>query len=101
MPLQTGINLRDNEHHVASVPVDQVPAIGLQLVADVVDKSFRAVQVDRFVAANEKPQQPIEADKMIDVRVGDEDMLEAQNFARTQGVDIAEVDQHGSPREQE
>jgi hypothetical protein len=47
------------------------------------------------LAAHEHAQQSIETDEMIDMGVGDEDMLQTLDLSRRQIGKIAEVEEHG------
>lgn len=63
---------------------------------DVLDDAGRTEQPERALAAHQDPQQLVEADEVVDVGVGDEYVAEPQQLARAQGVQVAEVEQHGA-----
>ncbi len=85
----------DRQRHL--VAVHDVPRVRRQLVLDPGDEARPAVQRDARLAAEHHPQPAVEADEMIDVRVADEDVRQAQQFARRQRGNVAQVEQQRAP----
>ena len=65
------------------------------------DEAGRPEQVHRGRAADAHAQQPVEADEMVHVGVGDERMRDAQELSCRQSREIAQVEQEGAALEQE
>jgi hypothetical protein len=63
-----GIDFGHHEDEVAEVTIGKVPAIGMKLVAHLIDEAFRTVEVDLRLAPHEDPQQPIKSNEVIDMR---------------------------------
>jgi hypothetical protein len=59
------------------IAIHQVPGIALELALDVGDESGRAVKPNPFATAKGHPEQTIEANKMIHVGMGQENILDS------------------------
>lgn len=94
------IEFRGDEDEVVRVTVDEVPLIALQLVMHLVEKASGAVESDRLLSSDKHAEQPIEAEKVVEMGVRYEDLLDPQNPARRQCGDIAEIEEDGAPLEQ-
>lgn len=62
-------------------------------MADAVDEPLGSEQANGFFSAHEHAQQQIEPNKMIDMSVRDENLLDAVNLACRQSRDISEIKQ--------
>src|SRR6266540_3057930 len=94
------IDLADRQDQVARIALDEVPAIGLELVMDLVDQALGAIEIDRLLAPDQYPEEVIEADEMIDMSVGDEHVLEAMDLSGRQDRDVPEIKEEGAAFEQ-
>ena len=83
----------DVEDEIGRVAVDQVPGIAEELVMDVAGKALRADHDDLLLAADRHAQQRVEADEMVDMEVGDEDVADPQQVARGERAQVAEIEQ--------
>jgi hypothetical protein len=72
----------------------------MKLVTYVVDEAFRTIEIDVLLSADQDPQQAIESDEMIDMRMRYEYVFEPQDLARRQGRNIAQVEQNRTLFEQ-
>lgn len=70
-----------------------VPGVGAQLVLDLGDEAGPAEQHDAVLAPEQDAQQLVEADEVVDVGVTDEHMRHAQQLARRQHGDVAQIEQ--------
>ena len=70
-------------------------------MGDLVDEAGRTNEVKGGGPVQADPQQAIEARKMIHVGVGHENMGEAQELARGQRRQLAEIEQQGAAAEAE
>jgi hypothetical protein len=66
-----------------------------------IEETRRTREVKRSEAVEAQPQQPIEAGKMIHMRVGNESMRDAQEFACGQRRHVAEIEQQRPTAEAE
>ena len=57
------------------------------------DEAFGPIEPDRLLVADEHPQQTIEAEEVIDMRVRDEHVLQPLDFACRQIRQVADVKQ--------
>src|SRR6185437_1378105 len=94
------VELIDDEDEIASVGLDEVPAIALKLVIDALGKACRAMKLHHLLAANQKPQQLVETDEVIDMRMRDEYLVDAVRFARRQRGNVAEIEHQAALFEQ-
>ncbi len=76
-----GSDFGHHESQIAGFTIDEIPEIGLQFVVDAIDKTGRAIKIDLLVPTDEHPQQPIEPEEMIDMRVRNEHMLKAPDLS--------------------
>jgi len=53
----------------------------------------RAEEMDTFFTPQTEPEQMVEADEMVDVGMGDEDMREPQDLAWRQCPDVSQVEE--------
>ena len=79
------------EHWVALIPGDQVPGIGLELMLDGVDHPYGAIDIHGLFAAKKATQEIVEPGKMVHVPVRHENVADAQQLARGQRAEVAEV----------
>jgi hypothetical protein len=80
------------------IAVHEIPGIAAQLACDVGDEARRAVQRERFATAQGDAEHAVEADEVVHVRVGDEDLGRAQEPGRAQGRVVAQIEQEGAAR---
>ena len=66
-----------------------------------IDEARGTVEIKPQVPAEQDAQQRVESGEMIHVGVADEDVAEAQQLARAQIRNIAEIEQHGAFLEHE
>jgi hypothetical protein len=90
-----GIDFGDDKDKIEDIPVDEIPGIRTELVLHLFDEVCRSIKVEYLLPAYEHAQQSIETDEMIDMGVGDEDMLQTLDLSRRQIGKIAEVEEHG------
>jgi hypothetical protein len=76
------LKLSDNEDEIVAITFDQIPSVTLQLVMDVLSKSRRTIEMHGLPASHEQAKQMIESNEMIDMRVGDENAVDALYFPR-------------------
>ena len=96
-----GMNLTGKDGEVGVVVVDEVPAVGGETMADLGDETGGAIEVELLLPAEAEAKEMIEADEVVDVGVGDEDMAGAQELARREGVEGAEIEEEGAAAEEE
>ena len=90
-----GIDFGYNKDEIEGVPVDEIPAISMELVLYLFDEVCRPIKIECLLPPCEHAQQSIETDEMIDVGVRDKDMLQAVDLSRRQTGKVAEVEEHG------
>ena len=73
-----------DENKIARVGFDQIPAIGLKLVKDALGKAGRAVKVHCLPVPDEQAEQMVKSNEMIDMRMRDEDLVDASYLPRRQ-----------------
>ena len=74
------------------ISVDQVPRVARQLSGHVANDSRWTEQRHPGVTGKEQPNQPIEADEVVDVRVRNEDVRELEDLGGGEAVEPAEVE---------
>src|SRR4029077_7120608 len=84
--------LTHTENEIVGIAVNQVPMIALKFVIDALGKSGRAVEVHGFLAPDQQTEKMIESNKMIDMRMRDEDLVDALYLPRRQRGDFPEID---------
>ena len=97
-PLRRG--LRHLEREIGFVTADEIPGIGGEAVLDLRQKPGRAEEPHLEAASEAETQQPVEAHEMIHVGVRHEHVAQAQDLARGQQPDVAQIEKHGAPLEQ-
>jgi hypothetical protein len=65
-----------------------------------VDEAFRPIELDRLRPAGQDSQQTVKAEEMVDMRVRDENVVQAMYLSRGQRRNIAEVEQDRTPFKQ-
>jgi hypothetical protein len=95
-----GIDFGYDKDKIEDIPIDEIPGIGTELVLHLFDEVGRSIKVECFLPACEHAQQSIETDEMIDMGMGDEDMLQTLDLSRRQIGKIAEVEEDGMFLEQ-
>src|SRR6516164_3820537 len=90
----------DNEDKIAGIGFDQIPAIGLKLVKDALGKAGWTEQLHRFLVPDEQTKQMVESNEMIDMRVRDEDLVDASDPPRRQQRKFSEIEQQTALFEQ-
>lgn len=86
---------------VGDLVLDQIPGVRMQLVLDLVNEVPRSVHAYAGVTAKANAQQAIKAGEVIHMRMRDEHVADAQQLARRQSGDIADVEQQGASLELE
>src|SRR6185369_15194966 len=86
-----------DQGEVGGIVFHQVPGVGGEPVFHLGDKPGRAEEVDTFFASQAEPEQMVEADEMVDVGMGDEDMREPQDLAGREGPDVSQVEEERPP----
>ena len=71
------LELADKEDKVKTVTFDQVPSIALQLVIDVFGQAHRTIEMHGLFTPHEQTKQMVESNEMIDMRVGDVNLVDA------------------------
>lgn len=82
----------DMEREIGGVVLDQIPGVCAQLVLHLVEESEWPEQPHAPLAAQADAKQPIEADEMIHVGMGNENIAHTQNLARGKGFQIAQIE---------
>ena len=97
---EVGVDFGDDENKIGGETINQIPAIGGELMMDMRHKAGGSVEADDLLPPHQKSQQPVEAEEVVDVRVRDEDVLEAQDLARRQTRNVAEIEHERALLEQ-
>ena len=92
---ERGIDFGYNKDEIEGVPVDEIPAIRMELCVHLFDEVCRPIKVECLLSPCEHAQQSIETDEMIDVGGRDKDMLQTVDLSRRQTGKIAQVEEHG------
>ena len=87
----------DLQGQVIRVIFYQVPCIGGQLIPHMVNERGGTEKAELFVSPKRDSQEVVEADKVIHVGMGDEDVADFEDFPRGKGVKIAHVEKEGPP----
>jgi hypothetical protein len=91
--LQTVIDeLECQDREIGRLLVEQIPCVGVELVTNAVDEALRADEPNGHWPPEAEPKQVIEAREMIHVRVGYENIRDAQDLARGKRVNVAEIE---------
>jgi hypothetical protein len=67
---------------------------------DLIEKAGGPEQMELLVASEKYPKQPIEADEVVHVGMGDKNMGNPQKLARRERGDVAEIEQEGASLEE-
>ncbi len=86
------MHLRHEQLELVGVVCDQIPGIGAELVLDVIEERGRPVEMDAPVPPQGDPEEVIETDEMVHVGVGNEDVVDLQEFTRRQEMEVAEIE---------
>ena len=89
----TGVYLGRFEREIGGIALDQVPGVRAELACHLGEEPGRAVQPHHALAAETDPQQPVETDEVVHVRVRHKYVAHAQDLARRQRPQITEVEQ--------
>ena len=89
----TAVDLVTEDDEFGLVILDQIPRVRRKLVFEVCYESLRTVQAHSGVASQTDSQQVIETGEVIHVGVRDEYVADAQQLARRQSGDIANIEQ--------
>jgi hypothetical protein len=76
------IDFGDHKSEIADKAIDQVPLIGLKLMAHPVDEAGRAIKVHRRLASDQHPQQEIKSNKVVDMSMRNKDVFDTADIAR-------------------
>lgn len=87
----------DLQGQVVRVIFHQVPCIGGQLALHMVNERGGAEKGELFVSPKADSQEMVKADKVVHVRMGDEDVANFQDFPREEGMEIAHIEKQGPP----
>ena len=71
----------------------QVPSVTPQLVLDPINEPPRPKKPHPFVSSYEKPQDLVEPDEVVNVRVRDEDVVQAVYFLWRQRMKIPQIEE--------
>src|SRR5208283_41682 len=88
-----GVDLVGQDYELGLVIFNQIPGVGRELVLEVCQEPAGTVQTDTPVAAQTHSQQVIESREMIHVSVRYEYVADAQQLARRQDPDVADVEE--------
>ena len=91
-----GVNLGRFEREIGIVALDQVPGVRPELACHLSQESGRAVKPHHVLAAETDSEQPVEADEVVHMRVRHEHVAQAQDLARCQRPQIAQVEHQGA-----
>jgi hypothetical protein len=89
------------QFEVDGVVLDQVPGERRELVFHLVDEPLRPVQRERSIPAEAGPQQAVETHEVVHVGVRHEHVAGAQQLARRDRRDVAQVEEQGAALEQD
>ena len=81
---ERAIDFGHEKNEIGKITIDEIPAIGVKLVLHLVDEIRRPVKIEFLFPPRQYPQQPIESDEMINMGVGDKDVLQAIYLSRRQ-----------------
>src|SRR6185369_6260532 len=82
-----------NDGEVGGIALHQVPGKGGESVLYLGGEAGRTEKVETFFAAETETQHLVEADEVVDVGMGDEDVGESQYFPGGEGADVSQVEQ--------
>jgi len=82
---------------VGGIALHQVPGIGGETVLHPGGETGRAEEVDPLFAPEAESQQMIEADEMVDVGMGDEDVGKPQDLAGRERHDVPQIEEERPP----
>ena len=73
-----------NENKIGGIAFDQIPTVGLKFVKDALGKTGWTEELHGFLLPDEQTKQMVESNEMIDMRVRDEDLVDASDPPRRQ-----------------
>ena len=76
-----GGGLRHHKRQIDGETIDKIPTIASKLVINMFNEAYGSVESNCLLAADQQPQQAIKADEVVDVRVRDEDVLQALDLS--------------------
>jgi hypothetical protein len=74
------------------ITLDQIPGVGSKLMLDGVDNARRPMDAKRLLPPEQEPQQLVETGEMVHMPMRDEDVADAQKFARAKPPKIAKIE---------
>src|SRR5208283_5290225 len=96
-----GVDFGRAYDQLAVIALDEIPGIGFELMLDCVDEACRPIDPKALFSAEQSPQQVIKAGEVVHVSMRDEDVGDAQQFARRQTADVADVEEQRAALEDE
>src|SRR5262249_36722280 len=89
-----------NENKIGGIAFDQIPTISLELVKDPLGKAGWTEELHGLLVPDEQTKQVVESNEMIDMRVRDEDLVDASDPPRRQQRNFSEIEQQTALFEQ-
>ena len=78
------------------IPIHEVPGIAMKLTLNIGDQSRWSVEAQSLTAPQGHPEQRIEADKVVHVRVRNEDVAGAQQAGWPERIVVAQIEEEGA-----
>jgi hypothetical protein len=95
-PDRVEFDLKDLE--AEGVALDQIPGVPLKLPLHVANNPRGSKQAEEAIPTEDRPEQVIKADKVIEVGMGHEDLAHAEEIAGRQGGDGTQIKEERTPR---
>ena len=93
------VDLRYAEGEIPVIAPDEIPSICLELVFDRVDNACGAKDAKDFFPTKQASQQLVETGEVVHMEMRDEDVADTQELARSQSIEIANIEQQRAPLE--
>ena len=78
------------------IPIHEVPGVAMKFSLNIGDEAGRPVELQSLAAPEGDPKQRIEADKVVHVRVRNEDVACALEAGGPERIVVAEVEEEGT-----
>ena len=73
-----------DENKIGRIAFDQIPTVGLKFVKDALGKTGWTEELHGFLLPDEQTKQMVESNEMINMRVRNEDLIDASYLPRRQ-----------------